>query len=904
MSYTLSEAITFLQGYVSQRTAAFASLITKRAAYDAANDELLSLIDSSASTAAIQAQQVIVNAAKAELDTQINVIRTLNASRKAAQDVVNENNSINVVYGTANPFVGPTGPASTVPGPTGPQGARGPTGEAGAVGLVGSTGPTGPQSIVPGPQGAQGNPGGVGATGPQGAAGAAGAASTVPGPTGAQGSAGPTGATGAASTVAGPTGAQGSVGPTGPTGAQGAASTVTGPTGAVSTVPGPTGPQGAASTVTGPTGAVSTTPGPTGAVGPTGPLPGANVLHRHHNTTQNISHNTETLLFFNTAGSFNQGASPITYDSGTRRFTNTSGAAVVVEVVYSIAWQPNAAGLRTAYVLANGSSTARFGFTELVGSGSNGSVSNGTATLYLANNEYFDVRVLQTSGGTLLVTGTGQLPSIFVTHSLATNVSVTGPTGPQGVPGTAVNTGATGPVSTTPGPTGPQGVQGAASTVTGPTGAVGPTGAQGLQGAASTVTGPTGPGPIAGLSSDGVSTVSLGSGYRLSTGTYTPSFTYEHLNATISTSRSRFGSSSLLNGATGWLRIDNLPSETFIGAWTIECWVYPTTFSNIQGVFMCANNTGDYMLVSLFTTGRTTVFLSSNGHSYDIASSQLGTDSATLNAWNHIALVYTGTAYAVYLNGTRQNLLTTSLVVPAVPLASTLLLMGTNGGQVIIEPLISGNIDELRISSVARYTGTSFTVPTAAFVSDVQTGFLHHFEGSNGSSAWATSGQDVLLMADASSNLDSNVASVRSLSAVDTTTRGLTVTGLLQSSQSLELITPLNPSGSTLTANFALGGVFSATPGSGTNMTFNMTNVPTMGRHRSYNFTVILSTATNKVYVNTLQINGTGVTLVYNGGVSSVSVSSATYVVQTFNVVYTTSATTPSYVMTSVSSMS
>lgn len=69
----------------------------------------------------------------------------------------------------------------------------------------GVTGPTGAASTVPGPTGATG---------------ATGAASTVAGPTGA------TGATGAASTVTGPTGA------TGATGSTGAASTVTGPTGA------------------------------------------------------------------------------------------------------------------------------------------------------------------------------------------------------------------------------------------------------------------------------------------------------------------------------------------------------------------------------------------------------------------------------------------------------------------------------------------------------------------------------------------------------------------------------------------------------------------------------------------------------------------------------------------------
>jgi hypothetical protein len=122
---------------------------------------------------------------------------------------------------------GPTGSASTVPGPAGP------------IGPVGPAGPTGSASTVPGPAGPIGP---VGPTGPTGSS------STVPGPVGPVGPAstvpGPAGPTGSASTVPGPAGPIGPVGPTGPTGS---ASTVPGPVGPVgpaSTVPGPTGPAG------------------------------------------------------------------------------------------------------------------------------------------------------------------------------------------------------------------------------------------------------------------------------------------------------------------------------------------------------------------------------------------------------------------------------------------------------------------------------------------------------------------------------------------------------------------------------------------------------------------------------------------------------------------------------------
>ena len=87
---------------------------------------------------------------------------------------------------------GPTGAASTVPGPTGPAGSPG------ADSTV--PGPTGPASTVPGPTGPPGSDAGytgpVGPTGPPGIsvtgpAGAPGEGSTVPGPTGPTGPMGP-----------------------------------------------------------------------------------------------------------------------------------------------------------------------------------------------------------------------------------------------------------------------------------------------------------------------------------------------------------------------------------------------------------------------------------------------------------------------------------------------------------------------------------------------------------------------------------------------------------------------------------------------------------------------------------------------------------------------------------------
>lgn len=95
---------------------------------------------------------------------------------------------------------GPTGAASTVPGPTGPAGSPG------ADSTV--PGPTGPASTVPGPTGPPGSDAGY--TGPVGPTGPAGM--SITGPPGISVT-GPAGAPGADSTVPGPTGPTGPMGP-------------------------------------------------------------------------------------------------------------------------------------------------------------------------------------------------------------------------------------------------------------------------------------------------------------------------------------------------------------------------------------------------------------------------------------------------------------------------------------------------------------------------------------------------------------------------------------------------------------------------------------------------------------------------------------------------------------------
>ena len=50
-------------------------------------------------------------------------------------------------------------------------------------------------------------------------------------------------------------------------------------------------------------------------------------------------------------------------------------------------------------------------------------------------------------------------------------------------------------------------------------------------------------------------------------------------------------------------------------------------------------------------------------------------------------------------------------------------------------PSYSGLLDEIRFSEVVRYTGNSFSVPTAAFTVDADTAALYHFDEGSGTVA-------------------------------------------------------------------------------------------------------------------------------------------------------------------------
>ncbi|MCP4658216.1 MAG: DUF11 domain-containing protein [bacterium] len=92
--------------------------------------------------------------------------------------------------------------------------------------------------------------------------------------------------------------------------------------------------------------------------------------------------------------------------------------------------------------------------------------------------------------------------------------------------------------------------------------------------------------------------------------------------------------------------------------------------------------------------------------------------------WHHVALVLDnpGNLLNLYLDGEREN----SIAQPALLRDST---YGVEIGHAVYSSSTwDGRIDEVRISDEVRYSGTTYTVPGAAFACDASTVALWHFD--------------------------------------------------------------------------------------------------------------------------------------------------------------------------------
>ena len=146
-----------------------------------------------------------------------------------------------------------------------------------------------------------------------------------------------------------------------------------------------------------------------------------------------------------------------------------------------------------------------------------------------------------------------------------------------------------------------------------------------------------------------------------------------------------------------------LSSTLLASDFTIECWIYPTTYPG-GGAAIWTNSTSN-------SDGFSSAYITSTG---TIGTGKVGVNefvsTATIvrNAWNHFATVRSGATVYTYLNGVQiasgaaATYLTTSTAKP-LQIAQSNQSTPSN---------ITGYIAGYRVASSALYTGSTYTIPT------------------------------------------------------------------------------------------------------------------------------------------------------------------------------------------------
>lgn len=168
--------------------------------------------------------------------------------------------------------------------------------------------------------------------------------------------------------------------------------------------------------------------------------------------------------------------------------------------------------------------------------------------------------------------------------------------------------------------------------------------------------------------------------------------------ATISTAQSAFGgTSALIASTTGTSnKLTTSPTITLSGDYTLETWVYQTGASGGGYTILFTGSGNEQFGVDYSADGVLMVYVSG------FIQSSAGVFAR--NGWHHVAYCRSGTMLRIFYDGTQvaSGTHSGSFSIAAI------------GGYTSAGYTLLGYMDEIRITSSARYTG-SFTPPSAAF---------------------------------------------------------------------------------------------------------------------------------------------------------------------------------------------
>lgn len=159
--------------------------------------------------------------------------------------------------------------------------------------------------------------------------------------------------------------------------------------------------------------------------------------------------------------------------------------------------------------------------------------------------------------------------------------------------------------------------------------------------------------------------------------------------------------------------------------WTLDVWFrYTTGPTALNRVPICSSLIPFTLRVEVSTVnGNDRLIISIGegiGNSFSIATDRLLAGNLATGIYYHLAVVYSASRYVLYVNGVESLIMNTGRALH--PACFNSFRFGSDGTNAF-----GGNIDEVRLSKVVRYT-EAFSPITSAFVNDSSTIFLNHFD--------------------------------------------------------------------------------------------------------------------------------------------------------------------------------
>jgi hypothetical protein len=180
--------------------------------------------------------------------------------------------------------------------------------------------------------------------------------------------------------------------------------------------------------------------------------------------------------------------------------------------------------------------------------------------------------------------------------------------------------------------------------------------------------------------------------------------------AVISTAQSKYGTASAytpyIYPVAGPVWNTTLPYLWSSHPWVIEFYYRPTQTSGNNYPVVYGESLRSLQLTRN-SFNHLEIFMSSAGNSQDIANGNTGTATLLKDNWYHIAIVWSGLTYKIYVDGVQDIAVTSSLSIYNV---TGLFYLGIETGLGFSAD--GGYYDEFRYTPYARYT-TAFTPPTA-----------------------------------------------------------------------------------------------------------------------------------------------------------------------------------------------